>query len=56
MERDIPGLTAIPTGTRSDAIATAMHIEELALAEAAEKAAEEDPWPEEGEDAGDSRI
>lgn len=56
MERDIPGLTAIPTGTRSDAVATAMHIEELALAEAAEKAAEEDPWPEDGEDAGDSRI
>ena len=56
MEREVPGLVAIPTGTRNGAVATAMHIEELALAEAAEKAAGDDPWPEEGDGAGGLRI
>ena len=56
MAREVPGLVAIPTGTRNGALATAMHIEELARAEAAEKAAGDDPWPEEGDGAGGLRI
>ncbi|WP_417611271.1 hypothetical protein [Parasphingorhabdus sp.] len=56
MERDVPGLTAIPTGTRNDTVASALHYEELARAELAEKAAEDDPWVEEGDDAEELRI
>jgi len=41
MERDVPGLTATATGTRSDAVVTTLHYEELARAQADEKAAEE---------------
>ncbi|PHR14239.1 MAG: hypothetical protein COA41_17645 [Sphingopyxis sp.] len=52
MERDVPGLTAIPTGTRNDRVVSALHFEELARAELAEKAAEDDPWLEEADDAG----
>ena len=52
MESDVPGLTAIPTGTRNDRVVSALHFEELARAELAEKAAEDDPWLEEADDAG----
>ncbi|MDM8010174.1 MAG: hypothetical protein QUV08_04340 [Parasphingorhabdus sp.] len=52
MEGEVPGLTATPTGTRSDAIITSLHFDELARAEAAAKAtanaAEHDAWPDWG--------
>ena len=44
MERDVPGLIAIPTGTRSNALATALHIEELARFEVAEKRRADRIW------------
>ena len=43
MEREVPGLTATPTGTRNEAVVTTLHFEELARAEAAANAA--DSWP-----------
>tara|TARA_R110002126_G_scaffold10087_3_gene45366 strand:+ start:3081 stop:4424 length:1344 start_codon:yes stop_codon:yes gene_type:complete len=50
MEGEVPGLTATPTGTRSDAVITSLHFDELARAEAAEKAtakaAKDAPWPD----------
>jgi hypothetical protein len=50
MEGEVPGLTATPTGTRSDAVITSLHFDELARAEAAAKAtakaAEDDAWPD----------
>jgi len=48
MEGEVPGLTATPTGTRSDAVITSRHFDELARAEAAAKAkaAEDDAWPD----------
>ena len=44
MERDVPGLIAIPTGTRSNALASALHIEELARFEVAEKRRADRIW------------
>jgi len=50
LEGEVPGLTATPTGTRSDAVITSLHFDELARAEAAAKAtakaAEDAPWPD----------
>ena len=48
MERDVPGLIAIPTGTRSNALATALHIEELARFEVAEKRKANRIWDDPG--------
>jgi hypothetical protein len=55
MEGEVPGLTATPTGTRSDAAVTALHFDELSRFEADQKAAAQrarenwDAEPDEGE-------
>ena len=46
MQREFPGLAVTPTGTRSDAVVTGLHFEELARFEAAEKRKADRIWDE----------